>query len=211
MATGQRNNPDTSPSHRPFTRDTRHDDSLEVDSARLGDPVSLEIDPIPNPFSSDMEDYALAPEHVAKLEANLSIPAGQYCWDTLNGKLTLQVRKRYIASDTEPHDCSHEGRLIYNVSGICKPVQEGRSGRFMFDISPDLRYRYDKEGARIQPLTSDFLNDNWAKFTKLFFVKYERNPEGTREVLTMVEQGKYFMYITRSNNGTNFLGSLKGM
>jgi hypothetical protein len=172
---------------------------------------SVEIDRVPNPFSADMDDYALTPERVAKLEENLSIPAGQYQWGSLDGKLVLQVRKRYIVNDTEPHDCSREGRLVYNVSGLCDPVQEGRSGRFMFDMSPDLRYRYDKEGARIQPLTSDLSNDNWAKFTKLFFKKYERNPVSTKEVTTMVEQGKYFMYVTLSTNGTNFLGSLKEM
>jgi hypothetical protein len=203
MATPQRTNPHAISTHQgeeipddPFTRQQGN---------------SVEIDTVPNPFNSDMEDYALPLDRVTRLEENLSIPGGQYHWDTLNGKLMLTVRKRFITDDTEPQDCSREGRLIYNVSGICKPVQEGRSGRFMFDMSPDLRYRYDKSGVRIQPLTSDFLNDNWAKFTKLFFTKYERNPEGTREVLTMVEKGKYFMYVTLNSTGSNYLGSLKGM
>ncbi len=178
---------------------------------------SVELDnPFPTVGNGDSEDifaedFSLDPQRTKALEENLSLPAGQYMWDKTESGLSLTIRKRYIEEDKEIGDLSSNGRLMYNVSGIASPVQTGRKGRFSFDISPDIRYRRDEGGNIVQPRSNDFANDNWAKCSKLYFSKYERMPKGTKEVLEMLQQGMYLMYITLSTNGRNFLASIKGM
>jgi len=178
---------------------------------------SVELDnPFPTVGNGDSEDifaedFSLDPQRTKALEENLSLPAGQYRWDKTESGLSLTIRKRYIEEDKEIGDLSSNGRLMYNVSGIASPVQTGRKGRFSFDISPDIRYRRDEGGNIVQPRSNDFANDNWAKCSKLYFSKYERMPKGTKEVLEMLQQGMYLMYITLSTNGRNFLASIKGM
>src|SRR6266516_2557986 len=178
---------------------------------------SVELDnPFPTVGNGDSEDifaedFSLDPQRTKALEENLSLPAGQYRWDKTESGLSLTIRKRYIEEDKEIGDLSSNGRLMYNVSGIASPVQTGRKGRFSFVISPDIRYRRDEGGNIVQPRSNDFANDNWAKCSKLYFSKYERMPKGTKEVLEMLQQGMYLMYITLSTNGRNFLASIKGM
>jgi len=178
---------------------------------------SVELDnPFPGVGNGDSEDiftedFSLDPQRTKALEENLSLPAGQYRWDKTENGISLTIRKRYIEEDKEVGDLSICGRLVYNISGIASPVQTGRKGRFSFDISPDIRYRRDEEGNIAQPRSNDFANDNWAKCSKLYFSKYDRSPKGTKELLEMLQQGMYLMYITLSKNGGNFLGNMKGM
>src|SRR6266567_2998508 len=182
---------------------------------------SVELDAPENPFTTPSdgnsnedifaEDFSLTPEHTKALEENLSLPAGQYKWDKTEQGLSLTLRKRYIEGDTEKGDVSSNGRLVYNVSGVVDPVNGGKKGRFSFDISPDIRYKRNQEGNVIQPRSNDFSNDNWAKFSKLYFSKLDRLPLGTKDVLLCVQQGMYYMYISLSKNGGNFLGNLKSM
>ncbi len=180
---------------------------------------SVEMDnPFPSKGNGELdEDFILDPQRTKSLEDNLSLPAGQYKWnkervaEATKETVNPTIRKRYIEDDKEIGDLSSNGRLVYNVSGIVAPAQEGRKGRFSFDISPDIRYKRDDEGNISQPKTNDFANDNWAKCSKLYFSKYDGSPKGTRDVLDMLQQGMYFMYITLSKNGGNFLGNMKGM
>ena|SRR5437773_2174521 len=191
---------------------------------------SVEMD---NPFSNESvpegngeevnvlkEDFHLNSESTRAIEENLSLPAGQYKWDKevvvlVDGTevKSPRIRKRYIQDDKEKGDLSPEGRLVYNISGIVTPAQgsTGRKGRFFFDISPDVRIRKDSEGNVIQPKSLDFMNDNWGKFTKLFFSKYDKEVKGTKELLMMIQSGTYYIYITLSKAGGNFLGNLKSM
>jgi len=187
----------------------------EDESAEMNNPFTNEVESSRNEEEVNVleEDFNLNPQSTKAIEENLSLPAGQYKWDSVEGKLALTIRKRYIEEDRERGDLSPNGRLVYNVSGIVTPAQSstGRKGRFFFDISPDVRVRRDSEGNPLEPRSLDFLNDNWGKFTKLYFNKMEREVKGTKELLTMVQNGTYYMYITASKTGGNFLGNLRSM
>ena len=187
----------------------------EEESVEMNNPFTNEE--VPNGNGEEVnvleEDFQLNPESTKAIEENLSLPAGQYKWDSVEGKLSLTIRKRYIEDDKERGDLSPQGRLVYNVSGIVSPAQgsTGRKGRFFFDISPDVRVRKDSEGNVLEPRSLDFMNDNWGKFTRLYFSKLEREVKGTKELLTMIQSSTYYMYITLSKTGGNFLGNLKSM
>src|SRR6266850_3022936 len=185
-----------------------NDESVEMDN-----PFTPEVDSNGNGEEVNVleEDFHLNPESTKAIEENLSLPAGQYKWDSVEGKLSLTISKRYIEDDKEKGDLSPSGRLVYNISGIVTPAQgsTGRKGRFFFDISPDVRIRRDSEGNELQPRSLDFMNDSWGKFTRLYFSKLEREVKGTKELLMMVQSGTYYMYITLSKAGGNFLGNLK--
>ncbi len=187
----------------------------EDESVEMNNPFVNEMDNNTNGEEVNVldEDFHLNPESTKAIEENLSLPAGQYKWDSTDGKLSLTIRKKYIEDDKERGDLSPSGRLVYNISGIVRPAEGavGRKGRFFFEISPDVRIRRDNEGNPLQPRSLDFMNDNWGKFTKLYFNKLEREVKGTKELLMLVQSGTYYMYITLSKTGGNFLGNLKSM
>src|SRR6266571_1989000 len=102
----------------------------EEESVEMNNPFTNEE--VPNGNGEEVnvleEDFQLNPESTKAIEENLSLPAGQYKWDSVEGKLSLTIRKRYIEDDKERGDLSPQGRLVYNVSGIVSPAQ-GSTGR----------------------------------------------------------------------------------
>lgn len=150
------------------------------------------------------DSFELSPEEVAKVENELFLPSGSYRWSEGN----MSVRRNFIPDDKSPSDKSPEGRLVYNFSGMVEAVDGSRIGRYNgFGISPDARLA-KTEAYRDQ---MDFLTQNWAKATRLFFDKHERKPTTVGEVLQMLAQGLYYMYITRGKNGGNYLGNFTNM
>ena len=155
-------------------------------------------------------------EELSKLEAELCLAAGVYIWDKVP-----TIRRVYSDKDSQPSDLMQQmykstgdtkynkGRLIVNVSGLVINRETLKKGRFQFGFSPDYREYTNKEtGAKSGE--ADPLSKTYASLTTFYFQKYEKKIKNVKDILTMLEECTYTMYITMSKTtNSNYLGRLQ--
>jgi hypothetical protein len=169
----------------------------------------------------DIEDdevlsLAIDQEELAKLESELYLPSGVYVWDKTPG-----IRRNYSEKDIAPSDMMqvmykatgdikyNKGRCIINVSGIVVNQQTLKKGRFSFGFSPDYRTFSNKETGAVSD-EADMLSKTYAGLTTFYFSKEEKKVKNVKDILNMLEEGVYSMYITLSKAGNaNYLGRLQ--
>lgn len=170
---------------------------------------------------TDLEDDAILSldidqEELAKLEAELCLPAGVYIWDK-----TPTIRRVYSEKDIQPSDLMQQlykatgdikynkGRCIVNISGMVINKETLKKGRFQFGFSPDYREYTNKEtGARSGE--ADPLSKTYAGLTTFYFQKNEKKVKNIKDVIGMLEECIYCMYITMSKTtNSNYLGRLQ--
>lgn len=168
-------------------------------------------------LESLMYSSEIDPEELAKKEAELFIPTGEYVWYSANKeKAALTVAYRTIPQDKDSRDITARkgkpelGRSIWNVYGMVKNIETGRTGRFSFQCSPDQRYRRDAQGNITSPPEVDQLSKTYATWSMFFYQKYERKPKNEGEVLDLIKSTLYSMRITQGQRG-NFLGGVKSL
>lgn len=179
---------------------------VEVEETSLESKEEINLDEI---LSVEIDQ-----EELSKLEAELYLPKGVYTWVN-----PPTVKTTYNDTDKKPTDTAQRlykstgnakynlGRCFVSVSGVVQN-KEGKKGRFSFMFSPDYRTYLDKKTNKDSG-EGDSASKNYSLLTTFYLEKYESKPKTPNDVLNMLKEANYEMYITLSKAGANFLGKLQ--
>lgn len=145
-------------------------------------------------------DVDMTPEDVARMEESLALATGTYMWKTPEKDEKIPtVTITFNDQDRKATDIQAKngrGRCQISVGGFVVETETKKQGRFNFMVSPDAReFKGDL----------DFMSQNYARFTALYFRIHEEKGINPKKIAQLISSGKYTMYIARAKNGGNFL------
>jgi hypothetical protein len=153
---------------------------------------------------NDVLSFEVTPDDIRERQSALYLETGNYRWiRNQNFKVSVTFSDKDIKSTdlAQKRGIKGTGRCFIKVSGAVEN-EEGRKGSFEFTASPDIRSMPNGK--------LDFMTNAFEMATKLFFAKEERNYRSTQEIVDMLMEAKYSMYIT-FGNGRNFLNKLNNL
>ncbi len=152
--------------------------------------------------SLDELGFSIDHEAMSKTFEESFLPTGDYAW----------LKDRQLQSpafserDKREGDVSPKGRMFVSIFGKVESKNGQYSDYFKLTVSPDMRFRKDEKGNDTKK--PDGFSDIWKRANDLYFALYEKNPEQGTQVVQMLLDMQYYIYITRSPRG-NFVNGLK--